>query len=216
MTLDQTDSLRRDLLHSNFERMREITEDESDSAFLLAPSPSAPTLTDKRKVAISESRSTGTNNSSNKKRNSNNSNSNNNKKSTHTNASPAEVFHRNLVDAVSNVDGIDSDENEHYVYPYSGNETDLNRPLSVRSTPLYENDKKKKPTNWFQALTNHPSSKLKEYIKENDRKHKRFYPPPRKRQQQRYQDGYTSDDEEMPLVIKRQQARKSRNSKNTW
>ncbi|KAI8332040.1 hypothetical protein BC941DRAFT_134910 [Chlamydoabsidia padenii] len=32
-------------------------------------------------------------------------------------ATPSEVFHRNLVDAVSNVE--DSDENEQYVYPYS-------------------------------------------------------------------------------------------------
>ncbi|GAN07991.1 hypothetical protein MAM1_0185c07496 [Mucor ambiguus] len=37
-------------------------------------------------------------------------------------ATPSEVFHRNLVDAVSNVE--DSDENEQYVYPYSGNNTD--------------------------------------------------------------------------------------------
>lgn len=57
-------------------------------------------------------------------------------------ATPSEVFHRNLVDAVSNVEGNkrffffffclqlnplyykDSDENEQYVYPYSGNNTD--------------------------------------------------------------------------------------------
>ncbi|KAF7728662.1 hypothetical protein EC973_005699 [Apophysomyces ossiformis] len=32
-------------------------------------------------------------------------------------ATPSEVFHRNLVDAVSNVE--DSDENERYVYPYT-------------------------------------------------------------------------------------------------
>ncbi|CAO3630694.1 unnamed protein product [Mucor hiemalis] len=68
----------------------------------------------------------------------------------HGTASPAEVFHRNLVDAVSNVE--DSDENEHYVYPYSGNEssghhdmTGIHRPLSVRSTPVtLLNDLKKK------------------------------------------------------------------------
>lgn len=69
----------------------------------------------------------------------------------HGTASPAEVFHRNLVDAVSNVE--DSDENEHYVYPYSGNEssghhdmTGIHRPLSVRSTPvtlLHDSSKKK-------------------------------------------------------------------------
>ncbi|CAO3586724.1 unnamed protein product [Absidia cylindrospora] len=38
----------------------------------------------------------------------------------HSTATPSEYFHRNLVDAVSNVE--DSDENEYYVYPYSGNE----------------------------------------------------------------------------------------------
>ncbi|KAI8077595.1 hypothetical protein BDF21DRAFT_400031 [Thamnidium elegans] len=81
----------------------------------------------------------------------------NNKKQTkpimHGTASPAEVFHRNLVDAVSNVE--DSDENEHYVYPYSGNEScnylsdmsssGMHRPLSVRSTPgslLYESKRR--------------------------------------------------------------------------
>ncbi|KAI9275270.1 hypothetical protein EDC94DRAFT_632412 [Helicostylum pulchrum] len=71
----------------------------------------------------------------------------------HGTASPAEVFHRNLVDAVSNVE--DSDENEHYVYPYSGNEScnylsdissaGLHRPLSVRSTPgssLYDSKRR--------------------------------------------------------------------------
>ncbi|KAI9474125.1 MAG: hypothetical protein EXX96DRAFT_652831 [Benjaminiella poitrasii] len=55
----------------------------------------------------------------------------------HGTASPAEIFHRNLVDAVSNVE--DSDENEHYVYPYSGYESStpngIHRPLSIRSTP---------------------------------------------------------------------------------
>ncbi|KAL0091011.1 hypothetical protein J3Q64DRAFT_1023676 [Phycomyces blakesleeanus] len=63
-------------------------------------------------------------------------------------ATPSEVFHRNLVDAVSNVE--DSDENERYVYPYSnGNTTDttchylgdprsqsLYRTQSVRSNPV--------------------------------------------------------------------------------
>lgn len=79
-----------------------------------------------------------------------------------TAASPAEVFHRNLVDAVSNVEGItqrkniahsslkqhaflDSDENEHYVYPYSGNESNasvLHRPLSVRPASLLDSKKR--------------------------------------------------------------------------
>ncbi|KAL9558191.1 hypothetical protein MBANPS3_001011 [Mucor bainieri] len=77
-------------------------------------------------------------------------------------ASPAEVFHRNLVDAVSNVE--DSDENEHYVYPYSGNESNtpgIHRPLSVRSTPASLLDSKKRSGKGFgewlrQTLYNKP------------------------------------------------------------
>ncbi|KAF1802525.1 hypothetical protein FB192DRAFT_1378493 [Mucor lusitanicus] len=77
-------------------------------------------------------------------------------------ASPAEVFHRNLVDAVSNVE--DSDENEHYVYPYSGNESNapgIHRPLSVRSTPASLLDSKKRSRKGFgewlrQTLYNKP------------------------------------------------------------
>ncbi|KAI8073215.1 hypothetical protein BC940DRAFT_290816 [Gongronella butleri] len=58
----------------------------------------------------------------------------------HSTATPSEYFHRNLVDAVSNVE--DSDENEYYVYPYSGGEWNGNtsdhgyfpkKPRSVRS-----------------------------------------------------------------------------------
>ncbi|KAI8884948.1 hypothetical protein K501DRAFT_181045 [Backusella circina FSU 941] len=47
-------------------------------------------------------------------------------------ATPSEVFHRNLVDAVSNVE--DSDENEQYVYPYSGNNTDTSYHLNPSDT----------------------------------------------------------------------------------
>ncbi|KAI8387491.1 hypothetical protein BD560DRAFT_486338 [Blakeslea trispora] len=56
-------------------------------------------------------------------------------------ATPSEVFHRNLVDAVSNVE--DSDENEQYVYPYSGNNTDTttgylpNDPIHRTASSLY-------------------------------------------------------------------------------
>ncbi|KAI8372769.1 uncharacterized protein BYT42DRAFT_500773, partial [Radiomyces spectabilis] len=66
-------------------------------------------------------------------------------------ATPSEVFHRNLVDAVSNVE--DSDDNECYVYPYSSStnteapsfyydqihrtpSSSLYRPQSLRSHPL--------------------------------------------------------------------------------
>ncbi|KAG2226039.1 hypothetical protein INT45_002505 [Circinella minor] len=56
-------------------------------------------------------------------------------------ATPAEVFHRNLIDAVSNVE--DSDENEQYVYSYGGTTIDhasyhsdlIYRPQSIRSSP---------------------------------------------------------------------------------
>ncbi|KAI9269117.1 hypothetical protein BDA99DRAFT_343236 [Phascolomyces articulosus] len=56
-------------------------------------------------------------------------------------ATPAEVFHRNLIDAVSNVE--DSDENEQYVYSYGGTTIDhtsyhsdlVYRPQSIRSSP---------------------------------------------------------------------------------
>ncbi|CEP18963.1 hypothetical protein [Parasitella parasitica] len=81
-------------------------------------------------------------------------------------ASPAEVFHRNLVDAVSNVD--DSDENEHYVYPYSGNELNtsgMHRPLSVRSTPASLLDWKKRSGRGFgdwlrQTLYKKPAQRI--------------------------------------------------------
>lgn len=65
-------------------------------------------------------------------------------------ATPSEVFHRNLVDAVSNVEGRyvfnnnktlrltflrkDSDENEQYVYPYSGNNTDTTTTYHMNPT----------------------------------------------------------------------------------
>lgn len=67
-------------------------------------------------------------------------------------ATPSEVFHRNLVDAVSNVEGfvvcvymvkltfclycpvVDSDENEQYVYPYSGNNTDSTHHINSTDT----------------------------------------------------------------------------------
>ncbi|KAG0168303.1 hypothetical protein DFQ30_004950 [Apophysomyces sp. BC1015] len=57
-------------------------------------------------------------------------------------ATPSEVFHRNLVDAVSNVE--DSDENERYVYPYTTDNhytpeihrtNSLYQSQSIRSTP---------------------------------------------------------------------------------
>ncbi|KAI8979281.1 vacuolar segregation subunit 7-domain-containing protein [Mycotypha africana] len=85
------------------------------------------------------------------------------KSTLHGNASPAEIFHKNLVDAVSNVE--DSDENEHYVYPYGvGNESvtsisasALQRPLSTRSTPAllpqHHQNSKKNSTNTTTSLS---------------------------------------------------------------
>lgn len=57
---------------------------------------------------------------------------------------------------------VDSDENEHYVYPYSGNESNapgIHRPLSVRSTPasLLDSKKRKGFGEWLrQTLYNKP------------------------------------------------------------
>lgn len=59
-------------------------------------------------------------------------------------------------------DPVDSDENEHYVYPYSGNESNapgIHRPLSVRSTPasLLDSKKRKGFGEWLrQTLYNKP------------------------------------------------------------
>ncbi|CAO3598775.1 unnamed protein product [Absidia cylindrospora] len=75
-------------------------------------------------------------------------------------ATPSEVFHRNLVDAVSNVEGkifhtplldgridcflfcIDSDEHEHYVYPYSHHDP------STITTSSYKNRSQQKKRNY--------------------------------------------------------------------
>ncbi|KAI9269861.1 hypothetical protein BY458DRAFT_475299 [Sporodiniella umbellata] len=163
-------------------------------------------------------------------------------------ASPAEVFHRNLVDAVSNVE--DSDENEHYVYPYSGADSShltdiqssgMHRPLSVRSTPstlFYEPRPTRIPTQsksigeWLRRTlsrqkeateeeegggeeeegTDYRRPKLRSNLKDplselgqkglvgrvQDRWSKKnrasTYPP------MQYDAGYTSDDEDRPLL----------------
>ncbi|KAI8062829.1 uncharacterized protein B0P05DRAFT_476962 [Gilbertella persicaria] len=99
----------------------------------------------------------------------------------HGNASPAEVFHRNLVDAVSNAE--DSDENEHYVYPYSSNENlaathAMHRPISVRSTPptYLQHDITKKNYG-----THNSSSGLGEWLKQT-----LYHSKPPRRQQHHF------------------------------
>ncbi|GAA5795120.1 hypothetical protein HPULCUR_000472 [Helicostylum pulchrum] len=151
------------LVHDNTELASSLP---SEMTYALTMSPSAPTLSSTFNNNVSLNNVPLTTSQSERRRinprNEANSCStsrkkHNNKKQTkpimHGTASPAEVFHRNLVDAVSNVE--DSDENEHYVYPYSGNEScnylsdissaGLHRPLSVRSTPgssLYDSKRR--------------------------------------------------------------------------
>ncbi|CEG75648.1 hypothetical protein RMATCC62417_10657 [Rhizopus microsporus] len=186
----------------------------------------------------------------------------------HAAASPAEVFHRNLVDAVSNVE--DSDENEHYVYPYSGAEghlTDIqssgmHRPLSVRSTPstLFHESTRQSinsriPTHsksigeWLRRAISRQNKPPEEEIE--DEEEESYYRRPKLRSTvkdhytnldkkgllSRMQDsfsnkkrtstyppthyygdvagGYTSDDEDAPLLRTRQQKR-PRPVKNTY
>ncbi|KAI9300577.1 hypothetical protein BJ944DRAFT_272836 [Cunninghamella echinulata] len=62
-------------------------------------------------------------------------------------ATPSEVFHRNLVDAVSNVE--DSDEYEQYVYPYSHHEQMM--PSTVTQDVKY---KKQQQRHRFPILSN--------------------------------------------------------------
>ncbi|KAG1048556.1 hypothetical protein G6F46_004699 [Rhizopus delemar] len=145
-------SLRRDLLLSNFDknitvekaRFEPTDEQNENTAAKVVESPNL--------IMSSSTPTFSTNNNNNnpqpstseKRRQAKNENSRKKQKKPiiHGTASPAEVFHRNLVDAVSNVE--DSDENEHYVYPYSNTDNNhltdvqsssMHRPLSVRSTP---------------------------------------------------------------------------------
>ncbi|KAG2219897.1 hypothetical protein INT45_008534 [Circinella minor] len=88
-------------------------------------------------------------------------------------ASPAEVFHRNLVDAVSNVE--DSDENERYVY-HTSSHSDLNYPYLNRaytiptqeaeqSNNINNNNSRRWLSDWFRpsfaAISPHEPSKRK-------------------------------------------------------
>ncbi|KAI7868128.1 hypothetical protein BDF14DRAFT_1796637 [Spinellus fusiger] len=68
-------------------------------------------------------------------------------------ATPSQVFHRNLVDAVSNVE--DSDENERYIYPYSNS-------TAAADTGHYWHDHRSQTrwqthTGFLQQLFKHPS-----------------------------------------------------------
>ncbi|KAI8343203.1 hypothetical protein BC941DRAFT_410697 [Chlamydoabsidia padenii] len=138
----------------------------------------------------------------------------------HSTATPSEYFHRNLLDAVSNVE--DSDENEYYVYPYSGSEHNGNTSDHHHSNSLLP----KKSTTGLHLLQKSLSSldlnesstrrpKLRSYVmdphstpRHSTRRHQQGgYLPI-------YQDGYASDDESESLLwfdhppprrIKRQQ-----------
>ncbi|OBZ84221.1 hypothetical protein A0J61_07727 [Choanephora cucurbitarum] len=188
----------------------------------------------------------------------------------HGNASPAEVFHRNLVDAVSNAE--DSDDNEHYVYPYSSNENlgathAMHRPVSVRSS---QNEIKKSFIthhsgtglgDWLkQALYHQPRlpydtmdeedefgwsgneqagdmrrPRLRNHVKDPtiqvhrpslfdlwresfNRKHagKKYTPRTYYHSQHHHQEGYTSDDEEAPLIQRRQKRLKTKKTWKSW
>ncbi|CAO3615969.1 unnamed protein product [Cunninghamella blakesleeana] len=141
----------------------------------------------------------------------------------HSTASPSEYFHRNLVDAVSNVE--DSDENEFYVYPYSGGEHSGNisdhyhstAPRSLRNKKASEPrllrysvsaHELKQPSNQphrpkLRSYVMDPHSARKEYGSTRPdnylRSSKRL---PSRRYLSAYQiaDGYASDDESDPLI----------------
>ncbi|KAG0170511.1 hypothetical protein DFQ28_001972 [Apophysomyces sp. BC1034] len=119
-----------------------------------------------------------------------------------TTTSPAEVFHRNLVDAVSNVE--DSDENERYVYPYTADH-DLYRPVSLRSNPIVDPERRRSRHRFMDLFR--PSSQDEVHsrpkIRNNvarltyDGSSRRNKRPP---SPATYGDGYLSDDEEDPLL----------------
>ncbi|KAI8146346.1 hypothetical protein BJV82DRAFT_643471 [Fennellomyces sp. T-0311] len=151
------------------------------------------------------------------------------------NASPAEVFHRNLIDAVSNVE--DSDENERYVYPYDTSHSyssDLNNPYLHRiytmPTTQEVDSSRRWLTDWFRPtpapttrrsrdedLSSTYRPKLRSYVMDYPHRSKKDYFPDKLRHSPRrmrsnmmlgYGDGggYTSDDEEAaPLLSRRQQ-----------
>ncbi|KAI8100166.1 uncharacterized protein BX664DRAFT_254190 [Halteromyces radiatus] len=144
----------------------------------------------------------------------------------HSAATPSEYFHRNLVDAVSNVE--DSDENEYYVYPYSGSEHNGNTsdhyyrpsaPRSLRSkksntgpqllrSSLSSHELKQSTTQphrpKLRSYVMDPHSAKKEY---GATKHDGQWRSSRRNQSKRYlptyqqaTDGYASDDEEDSLI----------------
>ncbi|KAI9009973.1 hypothetical protein CLU79DRAFT_774194 [Phycomyces nitens] len=182
-------------------------------------------------------------------------------------ASPAEVFHRNLVDAVSNVE--DSDENEQYVYPFSDNGS-LHRPHSIQSipgnTPELPSDRPRRGGrqkgffgDLFRTSLSNQASRLAEEEEEEEEGMTDHYRPrmrnhvmdhphrPTKKDQSKpgllgrwydgkpanrrsrrshqsmvahgpYGDGYTSDDEGMPLLrVDRYRTRQKKNcSQVVW
>ncbi|ORX52060.1 hypothetical protein DM01DRAFT_1337042 [Hesseltinella vesiculosa] len=138
----------------------------------------------------------------------------------HSSATPSEYFHRNLVDAVSNVE--DSDENEYYVYPYSGGEWNGNssdhgyfakRPRSVRSKKSI-NDFHQRFDGGTASPQPSPSPspspyrpKLRSYVMDphankKEYRYSRKYP--------RYpMDGYASDDDEATPLVRNERRNRS-------
>ncbi|KAI9484726.1 hypothetical protein BDB00DRAFT_853817 [Zychaea mexicana] len=114
-------------------------------------------------------------------------------------ASPAEVFHRNLIDAVSNVE--DSDENERYVYHTShGYNSDLNHhPYSHRVYRLPKaqdlENSRRWLSDWFRpvaAAVNGPSHKQSrdEDVSSNYRPKLRYVMDYPHRSKKEYYDNY--------------------------
>ncbi|KAI8997863.1 hypothetical protein BDB01DRAFT_831390 [Pilobolus umbonatus] len=256
-------SLRRDLLLSNFDKNMTIekakfepipplnipedtastlvnNEDSSEleehahTPKILPPPPSS---VDKRKEGENEDHS-----STIRKKKS--------KSSMHGSIKATEVFHRTLSDAISNVD--DSDENEHYLYPYSGNESYISdRDYSIRS-PRDRGWKQwlryklsRKPSLIPEDESEHHRHKLRDHIVDHN-DYYYYHPPtlsgmesirstrsktypihkPSQPMNKKYRrhpaynyynrdmGGYTSDDEDAPLLVRRQQKR-NRNQKKS-
>ncbi|CAO3594797.1 unnamed protein product [Absidia cylindrospora] len=143
----------------------------------------------------------------------------------HSTATPSEYFHRNLVDAVSNVE--DSDENEYYVYPYSGGEHNGNTSDHYRpSAPRSLRSKKSNPGPQLlrSSLSTHDLKqpkphrpKLRNYVMDPHSSKKDYaatkyqdsapWRSSRRNQSRRYlptyqqvTDGYASDDESEALL----------------
>ncbi|KAI8374516.1 uncharacterized protein BYT42DRAFT_576649 [Radiomyces spectabilis] len=127
-------------------------------------------------------------------------------------ASPAEVFHRNLVDAVSNVEG--SEENERYVYPYSNNNSNEHEHTVVFGQPVSddglateddeEEDEEHRPKlrNYVRGYPYRSSKRDPTWQEHGSLNPWRTSPHRVRRTPRRYKytDGYASDDEGILLL----------------